>query len=307
MILALLGPTGIGKSEVALSVAQRIPSEIVSVDSMQVYRGMCIGTGKPPLAVREKIPHHGLDLVEPEEEFDVARYVAAVRPAVEGILARGLTAVLAGGSGLYLRGLLEGICPAPGKDRSIRDRLLAEAHENGLGALYARLQTVDPEAAARIHPNDLRKMCRALEVYQASGRPLSDWQKETVSPFEAGHELLLVGLTCSRKFLYQRIEERIDGWIAQGWLEEARVLCKRPLSQTARGALGYRELFAHLSGQTDWDTTVSLIKQNTRRYAKRQWTWFRADSRIQWISVDDSAPQTVAETILEQVRCLTPQ
>ncbi len=295
----MVGPTGIGKSEVAAEIARRVSAEIVAVDSMQVYRGMDLGTGKPDPVSRREIPHHGIDLADPEEEFDVARYVRWVRPVLEEIRLRGRLPLLVAGSGLYLRGLLDGLCQAPGKDPYLREQLLWQGREKGAPFLHEKLKPVDPKAAAKIHPNDLRRIVRALEVFQVSGRPISQWQEETTRPLDG--EKHLIGLTCGRQRLYEGIDRRIDGWLAAGWLEEARRLKRRDLSRTAREALGYRELFAHLEGQIGWEPTVTLIKRNTRQYAKRQWSWFRADARVRWITTDGRSPEEVARHILAGV------
>ena len=299
-ILALAGPTGIGKSEVALALAAEIPAEIVAVDSMQVYRGMDIGTGKPAKEIRRRVPHHGIDLAEPEEEFDVLRYVEAVSPAIERIRRGGRWAILTAGCGLYLRVLLRGICDAPGKDPEVRGRLLEEAASQGSEALHARLAGVDPQAAARIHPNDLRRVVRALEVFEVTGRPMTSWWAEKERNSAALGDYRIIGLTCDRDPLYSRVEARIDSWLAAGWLEEARALAQRDLGITAREALGYRELFNHLQGRSDWAATRLLIHRNTRRYAKRQLSWFRHEPGVRWVDVQGLDPRLVAQEILAQ-------
>jgi len=286
--IAIVGPTGVGKTEVAFQVARRLPCDIVVVDSMQVYRGMEVGTSKPPLWMRQTIPHHGLDLVEPEEVFDAAQYVRTMRPILDAVSAAGRIPVLVGGCGLYLRAILDGICQAPGCDLALRKALQAEEDLAGPGTLYAQLKKVDPRSAARIHPHDLRRVIRALEVYRLTGKPLSVWQSETTqaNALVGKIRLRMWGLTCERKRLYRRIEARADAWLESGWLDEARTLIQRPLSHTARQALGYRELFAYIEGRWDWDRTRWMIHRNTRRYAKRQWAWFRADRRVNWIALD---------------------
>lgn len=301
MVLAIVGPTGIGKSQVAVAVAREVPAEVVAVDSMQVYRGMDRGTGKPDLAVRKKIPHHGIDLVDPEEEFNAAQYLRTILPILEQIRKRGQLPILVGGTGLYLKVLRDGLCPAPGKDLAVRERLLTQSREEGTEVLHARLSQVDPKAAERIHPNDLRRIVRALEVYEMTGQPLSQWHRETVSSLNGKETFQVFGLTMDRSALYRRIDERVNRWLASGWLQEAQVLHQRRLSLTAKEALGYRELFDFLEGKTDWPTTVSLIQRNSRRYAKRQWAWFKRDPRIRWIDVEGKMPEEVARRIVEGV------
>ncbi len=282
-MIVLVGPTGVGKSEAALALAAEMPSEIVAVDSMQVYRRMDIGTGKPPPEVRRGVPHHGIDLAEPEEEFDAVRYAEAVGPVIEQIRLRGRRPILTAGCGLYLRVLLRGICEAPGKDPEVRGKLLERAAAEGSPALHAHLREVDPEAGRRIHPNDLRRVVRALEVFEVTGRPMTRWHQETQPGFSGKGDCRIIGLACDREKLYEKIQARIDGWLAAGWVEEARALAGRDLSMTAREALGYRELFGHFEGRTDWASTRALIHRNTRRYAKRQLSWFRHEPGVEWI------------------------
>ena len=297
-VLILAGPTGIGKTDLALALAAEIPAEIVAVDSMQVYRGMDMGTGKPSEEIRRRVPHHGIDLAEPETEFDVQRYVDLVSPAIAEILRRGRWAILTAGCGLYLRVLLRGICEAPGKDPEVRGRLLEQAASEGSEALHGRLAVVDRQAAARIHPNDLRRVVRALEVFEVTGRPMTRWWSEQQPDSRAWSDCRIIGLTCDRGRLYERIEARIDSWLDSDWLDEARVLSARRLSLTAREALGYRELYGHLEGRADWASTRLLIHQNTRRYAKRQLSWFRHEPGVHWMNVQDRDPLSVAQEIL---------
>jgi len=269
---------------------------------MQVYRRMDIGTGKPTEEVRRRVPHHGIDLAEPEEEFDVLRYVESVVPAIEGIQRKGRWAILTAGCGLYLRVLLRGICDAPGKDPEVRAKLLEQAASDGPSRLHARLSEVDREAARRIHPNDLRRVVRALEVFEVTGRPMTSWWAEKGRTVSALGDCRIIGLTCERDNLYQRVEARIDSWLASGWLEEARSLASRNLSLTAREALGYRELFNHLQGRSDWAATRLLIHRNTRRYAKRQLSWFRHEPGVSWVNVQQRDPRSVAQEILTQAQ-----
>ena len=296
----LAGPTGIGKSETALALAREIPAEIVAVDSMQVYRGMEIGTGKPSMEIRRQVPHHGLDLADPEEEFDAPRYARAMAPVIEEIRRRGRWAILTAGCGLYLRILRRGLCEAPGKDPEVRARLLGRGEAEGSAVLHARLAEVDPSAARRIHSNDLRRVVRALEVYEVTGRPMTQWHEEQKPPLQ--DDWRVVGLDCDRQKLYERIETRIDGWLAAGWAEEAKILSGRKLSLTAREALGYRELFDHFRGGRGWEETRALIHRNTRRYAKRQLSWFRHEAGIEWISAGSDPFRTAREILSRPAR-----
>ncbi|MBI3317912.1 MAG: tRNA (adenosine(37)-N6)-dimethylallyltransferase MiaA [Candidatus Omnitrophica bacterium] len=299
-LLALVGPTGVGKSEVAVEIARELPSEIVTVDSMQVYRGMDVGTGKPSAAVRLEIPHHGLDLSEPEELFSVARYVESVTPVIEAIRKRGRLPILVGGSGLYFKALMNGgLCGAPPRDSLTRISLEERVEKEGLPALHELLKEKDPLSAQRIHPNDARRIVRALEVFLVSGRTLSAWHGEH-APEGPGRTLHCVGLACGREPLYRKIEARVESFFKEGWLEEARALLPRRLSQTARMALGYRELFEHLSGLRELDETKRLIQRNTRRYAKRQLSWFRHESAVQWIETDGLSAGALCEMILSR-------
>lgn len=298
-VIVLAGPTGIGKSEVAVALAREIPAEIVAVDSMQVYRGMEIGTGKPAEKIRREIPHHGMDLADPEEEFDAACYAEAVSPVIEEILRQGRWAILTAGCGLYLRVLRRGICEAPGKDPEVRARLLEQASAGGTAPLHARLAEVDPEAARRIHPNDLRRLVRALEVFEVTGRPMTRWHREQEVFSSDGWRM--IGLDCERQRLYRKIEARIEGWLEGGWVEEASALARRNLGLTAREALGYRELFSHFKGRADWASTRELIHRNTRRYAKRQLSWFRHEPGVEWVTAHPD-PVAVARDILAKAQ-----
>ena len=301
-LLGIIGPTGIGKSDVAISLARRIPGEIVCVDSMQVYRGVDCGTGKPSAQALREIPHHGINLVEPEQEFNVARYLEFVRPAIESIRNKGKIPILAGGSGLYFRGLRRGLSSAPGENPVLREQLTAQAHAEGVENLHAKLQRVDPAASGRIHSNDLRRIVRALEVFLSTGKPLTAWHQESEKQAQSQKQgRIFFGLRCAREMLYRRIEDRIDRWLSDGWLEEAQELSKRKLSRTAGEALGYQELFSYLRGELDWETTVARIKQNSRRYAKRQETWFRREPGIQWIDVDGKNPEQAADMVMSKL------
>jgi tRNA dimethylallyltransferase len=289
--MAIVGPTASGKSALALVLARRNPgTELVSADSMQVYRGMDIGTAKPSAAERAEVPHHLLDLVDPDEEFTVARFQVAVRAAVADIEARGGWPVLVGGTGLYLRAVTDGLA-IPGRYPEVRAGLEAEADT---ARLHARLVRLDPVAAARMEPTNRRRVIRALEVTLGSGRPFSSFGPglEAYPPTR----FRLVGLRVPRDVLDARIAERVRRQLDAGWLDEVRRLAARPggLSRTAAQALGYRELLDPLAGRCRLDEAVDLIIARTRRFARRQERWFRRDPRIEWIDAAEACDRLPA-------------
>ena len=278
-----MGPTASGKSAVALEVARRLGDvELVSVDSMGVYRGMDVGTAKPTAADRARVPVHLLDLADPHEDFSVARFVGAAREALTGIEARGRRALLVGGTGLYLQAVVDGLT-LPGEWPDVRARLEEEAATPaGVGALHRRLAATDPPAAARIEPGNRRRIVRALEVTLGSGRPFSSY-----GPGLGAYpptRFRLAGLWLPRQVVGARIEARYRQQLDAGFLDEVRALARDPrgLSRTARQALGYRELLDHLAGRTTLDEAVDLAVRRTREFARRQRAWFRRDPRIVW-------------------------
>jgi len=282
--VALLGPTASGKSALALALARRRPkAELVSVDSMCVYRGMDIGTAKPSAAERAEVPYHLLDLVGPEEEFTVRRFQAEARAALEAIEGRGHRGLLVGGTGLYLRAVIDGL-DVPGRWPDVAVALEAEAGEpGGVGRLHARLAALDPVAAARMDPGNRRRVVRALEVTVGSGRSFSSFgpglETYPPSPFR------LVGLRLDPATSDSRVEGRFRELLARGLLDEVRGLARVPggLSRTARQALGYRELLAHVEDGVPLDQAVDEAVRRTRAFARRQWAWFRRDPRICWL------------------------
>ncbi|MGE5509152.1 MAG: tRNA (adenosine(37)-N6)-dimethylallyltransferase MiaA [Chitinophagales bacterium] len=295
-LLAIVGPTGVGKSDVAIQVALAVGGEIVSADSMQVYRGLDIGTGKVLPEERQGVPHHLLDVVDPETPFSVARYEELALRAIGDIHSRGRLPILVGGTGLYYRAVVRPfLFPGAGPDPELRARLAAEAAERGTEALHQRLAEVDPPAAARIHPHDLRRIVRALEVYTQTGVPISAHQTAGEEPRFA---LLTVGLTAPREELYARIEARVDAMLATGLLDEVRRLVARGLEQwlTAVQALGYKEFLPYLRGEEPLAQAVERLKQETRRYAKRQLTWFRREPGVHWL--ERKPGQSAAELAL---------
>jgi tRNA dimethylallyltransferase len=297
----LTGPTASGKSAVALELAERLKAEIIAMDSMTVYRGMDIGTAKPSVAERLRVPHHLVDVLDPWESLTVAWWLAQAEAACRAIAARGKRAIFVGGTPFYLKALLHGLFPGPPANEELRQSLEAEAARWGNTALHARLAAVDPKTAARLHPNDVRRVVRALEVYTLTGQPISAWQQtwDTASfavpgqPAPPPAPIPGVVLELPRPMLYERIHRRIDAMLAAGWLEEVRRLRElpQPLSREARQALGYRELLAYLETGGDWDQTVEQIRTHTRQFAKRQLTWFRHLPTL--VPVPATAPDVV--------------
>lgn len=283
--LILTGPTASGKSALALQLAELHNAEIVSMDSMTLYRGMDIGTAKPNFEDRERIPHHLIDCLEPWESASVAWWLQQAAQAVRDIESRGKRALIVGGTPLYLKALFTGLFASPPADTALRTRLEAEAESLGRQALHQRLQQVDPATAARLHPNDVRRVVRALEVYELTGQPISHWQTQwhddgpseppTLACNPTVPRCLVVDLP--REELYARINTRVFSMIAAGWLDEVRRLMElpRPMSREAAQALGYAELLAHLRGQISLADAVERIQTRSRQFAKRQLTWFR--------------------------------
>lgn len=273
--LVLTGPTGSGKSAVALELAERHGCEILAMDSMTLYRGLDIGTAKPTAADRVRVPHHLLDLLDPWESADVAWWLERAAEACRGIRGRGRRPLFVGGTPFYLKALLYGLFDGPGADPGVRAELEAEAERVGPEAMHRRLAEVDPPTAARLHPNDVRRVVRALEVFAISGRPISSFQTDWNA---APAPIPCVALDWPRNELYRRIDTRIDRMLADGWLDEVRRLVSLPrsLSKVAAQALGYGELMVYLAEGGDWERTVAAVKTHTRQFAKRQLTWFRS-------------------------------
>jgi len=288
VLVVVLGPTAVGKSRVAVDLALRFGGEVISGDSIQVYRGFDIGADKPGPEARRGVPHHLIDIVGPEVQYTAADFVRDALAAAGDIVARGRLPIVAGGTGLYLKALLDGLFPGPGRDPALREALEAEAREHGLDALFRRLEAADPEYARKIRSRDRVRIIRALEVLTTTGRPLSEHFRETRSPV-AGRKLVRIGLTLDRAALCRRIEERVDRMFARGLIEEVRGLLARgvPAEAPPFRALGYRHVVRHLAGEIGRDEAAALTKIETRQYAKRQMTWFRKMAGIDWFSPDD--------------------
>jgi tRNA dimethylallyltransferase len=294
----LTGPTAVGKTGVALELARSEPLEIVSVDSMQVYRGMDIGTAKPGPEERRAVPHHMLDVLDPEEPCSAGEFARQALEAIEQILSRGRRPLLVGGSPMYLKAIIWGLAPEPPRDPEVRKRLSEEAERRGSPHLHERLAEVDPEGAERIHPNDAHRIVRALEVYEITGRPMDTG----ATGFEGEPRLphALVGLRRARRQLYERINRRVDRMMEKGLMDEVKALHGR-LGPQAQHALGYKQLSAVLDGELDMEEAVRLTKRDTRRYAKHQLTWFKHFPQARWVEVTNGEDaSTLAERVLDR-------
>ncbi|MFO8076846.1 MAG: tRNA (adenosine(37)-N6)-dimethylallyltransferase MiaA [Actinomycetota bacterium] len=286
-VLALVGPTAAGKSTIALEAAERLGAELVAVDAFTVYRGMDVATAKPDAAMRARVPHHGLDLLEPEEECSVEWFQRRARATIDEVASRGRLPLLVGGSGLYFRAVVDDLAFPP-TDAAVRSRLL-EAHRADPGAAHAELARLDPAAAARIDPENLRRTVRALEVLELTGRPFSSWRTAWETHEAVYPDLVVVGVDRDRDDLAARIAARVEAMRAGGLLDEARALAGRHLSRTARQAIGYAEAFAHLAGELTLEEALERIAARTRRFAARQQRWFAADPRVAWHDARDAA------------------
>lgn len=294
-ILVIAGPTATGKSEAAVAAAEWLraagrDAEILSADSMQVYRGMDIGTAKTSPELRARVPHHLIDIADPTEHFDVMQYREAALPILVDLSSRGAVPVIAGGTGFYIRGLLDGIFTAPPAPRAVRERLEAEAAHLGPDALHARLRAVDPASAARLHPNDVRRVVRALEVHEATGTPLSEWHRQhEKDPW--GGETLYLCLIRDLDDLDRRIALRVDAMFREGLVEEVQRLIARGCGRqhTSMQAIGYKEVLEALLGTLSMDEAKDRILLETRRFARRQLTWFRGDRRYRMTEAGDAA------------------
>lgn len=290
-----MGPTGVGKTAVAVALAREWPLEAVSVDSRQVYRRMDIGTGKPTAGERQLLPHHLVDVVEPDEPYDAARFARDGASAVADVHGRGRWPVLVGGTGLYLRALLQGLSPLPPADLALRRRLRAEAATEGPATLHTRLAGLDPTTAARLHPRDLVRVTRALEVVLLTGQPVSTLRgarrRMTASPYRA----FTICLTMPREALYARLDARVDRMLADGLLGEVEGLLAAGVAPElpAMQGIGYRHLVPVVTRGAPLDDAVRAMKRDTRGYAKRQWTWFGRDEGARWVMVDPDDPGSV--------------
>lgn len=297
-LIAVVGPTASGKTALAIALAKELGGEIVSADSMQIYRGMDIATAKPTPEEMAEVPHHLIGFWPPEKPFSVAQYAVLAREKIDDILRRGRVPVLCGGTGLYIKAIVDHIQyeEETGGDAVLRERLRRQAQDEGNLAVWRQLQAMDPQTAERIHPNNLGRVIRALEVMQVSGRSIRE-QEERSRQAPCPYHVLQIGLRYrNRENLYERIGRRVDAMAEAGLLEEARAVRQQGLTATAAQAIGYKELYDWMDGTLPLEEALENLKRSTRRYAKRQLTWFGADARIRWIEPDAlQAGETVTE------------
>ena len=299
-ILIIAGPTAVGKTDASLLLAQERGAEIVSADSMQIYRGMDIGTAKPTPEQRKRVYHHMIDIVDPAQPYSVGDYLRDARSTIDAVLKAGGTPMVVGGTGLYIRALMRGLFHGPPADLELRERLLCKEAEFGNGALYEDLSRLDAEAAIKIHPNDLRRTVRALEVYYLKDRKLSEYQREHAFQDKL-FNFRLIFLVRSRSELYARIEQRVDRMISDGFEDEVKGLMLKGYNGelVSMQAIGYQHFFNYFSSKASYEVTIEQLKRDTKRFAKRQFTWFRREPDARW--VDISGLETPAE-IVSQIK-----
>ncbi len=308
-MILILGVTASGKGRLASDLAKHLGGEIISIDSMKVYRRMNIGTAKPSEEARRRINYHLIDVVEPSESFSVGRFLELAGAAIDQIKSRSKPVIAVGGTALYIKALLYGLFDGPVRDEQIRLNLKQRAQTEGLETLYKQLVKIDPVAAQRIHANDLKRIIRALEVYELTGRPISSfqqqWKPQTsgLEPRTASHNWTIIGLRREKTVENSRINQRVKRMIEAGLVDEVKSLLAedKPLSMQARCAIGYAEIIDYLNGKTTLDDAVELIKKNSRRFAKSQRTWFKTFREVYWL---DISPDEPAEKILERTKTL---
>jgi len=299
-IFFLIGPTAVGKTETAVYLPKRLNAEIISCDSMQIYKDMDIITSKPSKGLRKKVTHHLVDVLSAGKEYNVSRYRKDAVKSIKQLIKKGKTPLFVGGTGLYMSVLIDGIFEIKAQNKNLRKKLYKQAELKGNDYLYNRLKQTDPEAASKIHPNDTKRIIRALEVFEITGKPISELQKLRKGLSE-NYDIIIIGLNMEREKLYKRIDERVEKMFAKGLFSEAKKLLKFKLSKTASCAIGIKELRGYFDGEYDLEEVKRLMKQNTRNYAKRQLTWFRKDKRIHWINVGEKdKPEVIANKIFNE-------
>ncbi len=304
-VIAIVGPTAVGKTAAAIELVSRVGGEIVSADSMAVYKGMDIGTAKPTAEERKLARFHLVDVADPAKPFSVGEYQRLAQATIADIVSRNPPAIIVGGSGLYVKAAVDGLALwIPPRNDELRRRLWDQAEKLGNEAVHSQLAEVDPELASKIHPNNLKRVIRALEIYDATGIPPSVLFRKDSAREPAHPEARLFGLTMRRDALYVRIEKRVDEMVAAGLVDEVAALLRRGIDRTlpSMQGLGYKEIAGYLAGEYSLAEAIALLKRNTRHFAKRQLTWFRADKRIKWIDVENCTASEVAKLIEQELK-----
>ncbi|MGA4720170.1 tRNA (adenosine(37)-N6)-dimethylallyltransferase MiaA [Fictibacillus nanhaiensis] len=288
-LVVIVGPTAVGKTKTSIELAKAIDGEIISGDSMQIYRGLDIGTAKITEEEKEGIPHYLIDIKDPTESFSVAEFQKLARERITEINQRGKVPILVGGTGLYVRAVTHHYeFSEASRNSEMRDKLQRKSEVEGSDALHAELHKVDPQRAKEIHPNNVQRVIRALEIYYTTGNVPSAEQGKNMGDEESLYQLALVGLTMNREHLYKRINERVDLMVQQGVINEARMLFEQDITNSlAAKAIGYKEFFPYLSGESTLEEAITLLKRDSRRYAKRQYTWFRNQMDVEWFSMEE--------------------
>ena len=302
-VIIILGPTGVGKTAASILVAKALKTEIISADSMQIYRHMDIGTAKPSAEELRAVPHHMINILSPAESFSVGMFRERAKEAIDSLHAKNRIPLVVGGTGLYIRSLTEGLFDGPGADWPLRGKLMEDEKIHGSGHLYKHLCEIDPAAAEKINPNDLRRTVRALEVSLKEDKKISECRQLSTKP--ADYNFIKIGLLRDRKELYRMIEERVDKMMEEGLLDETERLLSMGSERTALQALGYREMARHLNGEIALEEAVRLTRKRTKMYAKRQMTWFRKEPGINWVDITGTmSTDKIYEMVLNKVEIL---
>lgn len=299
-VMFIVGPTAIGKTAFSIKLARHINGEIISCDSMQVYKGMEILSQAPKLTETKKVRHHLIKFLSPQKEFSVAAFRKKAAKLIDDIIRRKKIPIVVGGSGLYVKGLIDGLFPSPPADMRFRKKMYDYAARYGSAHLHEKLAKIDPDAAHLIHPNDARRVIRALEIRHSTGKTMTELKNNTRALSER-YSIKIFGLTAPRKEIYLNINNRVDKMFASGVIDEVKKLLKKKLSRTARTVLGFKQIASYLKGEYDFEAARELIKRNTRRFAKRQLTWFRADNRIKWFDIAKVTEDKILKLILKEI------
>ncbi|MFA5059135.1 MAG: tRNA (adenosine(37)-N6)-dimethylallyltransferase MiaA [Candidatus Omnitrophota bacterium] len=301
-IVFIVGPTAVGKSSVALYLAKKINGEIISCDSMQVYRDVSVANNKPSDEYLKKCPHHLIDLISVSKEFDAAIFCRKAKAAIKEVHQKGRIPIIVGGTGFYMTALLDGIFKGAAKDEMLRKRLENQARLNGAGFLYKKLKKIDPVAASRIHPNDIKRIIRAVEVFMLTKIPISKLQKNRNGIWEK-FDIKIFALNRDRAELYSLINARVDQMFADGLIDEMKKISLKKWSRTAQGMIGFKELRGYFNGECSLEESKEMMRLHTRRYAKRQLTWFRRDRRLRWVMIKkNETPRAIAEKIILEIK-----